>query len=407
MQHWIPYNSEYGTGGHYADDSYFYDRGWLPPSVARLESGETNPFYDQQTYDPQGYAEAVRYAETQAGSRRGGLFGALDRVGKVFEDNVTQRLEPFVQNVADEIGPAVMKYGVPLAAAAITGGAGAELFPGFMASLSAPNSVTGLGELGINTALPAGAQGGIAAGTTLAGGALPAAAAAGGSNFLANAAGALTGAGGMSNLLGPALGAASQIAGGYMANEQISKAADTAAASADKNLAFQREMFNTIRADQEPFRAAGVSALGKLTPLMDYKKFSMSDFMADPGYQFRLTQGQQALDRSAAARAGLQSGAALKAATAFGQEMGSQEFNNAFNRYGIERERAINPLLSMAGFGQTATNNLQQGAQNFGNTAGTIMGNAGNTQANAQLARGSVYADTGNELMKMLTRYKV
>jgi len=398
MMHYIPYNSEYGTGGFYADDSYFYERGYAPPSVARLPNGEANPFYDQQTYDPQGYAEAVRYAETQAGSRRGGLFGAFDRVGKVFEDNVTQRLEPFVQNVADEIGPAAMKYGVPLAAAAITGGAGAELFPGFMASLSAPNSVTGLGELGINTALPAGAQGGIAAGTTLAGSALPAAAAAG-SNFLAN------GAGGMSNFLGPALGAAAQIAGGAAANNAISDAANTAAATADKNIAFQREIINTIRADQEPFRAAGVSALGKLGPLMDYKKFSMNDFMEDPGYQFRLTQGQRALDRSAAAGAGLQSGKALKDAVTFGQEMGSQEFGNAFNRSLAMRKAALDPLMQVAGYGQTAINNLQQGTQNFGNTAGTIMGNAGNTQANAQLARGSVYANTGNQLAEILGRY--
>jgi len=159
MQHWIPYDSEYGTGGHYADDSYFYERGYVPPSVARLESGETNPFYDQQTYDPQGYAEMQRVAELRAGSGRGGLFGALDRVGKVFEDNVTQRLEPFVQNVADEIGPAAMKYGVPLAAAAITGGAGAELFPGLMGAFgggapvssgipSVANAATGAGEIG-------------------------------------------------------------------------------------------------------------------------------------------------------------------------------------------------------------------------------------------------------------------
>lgn len=117
-----------------------------------------NPNYDIQRYDAKEYQRRVDYAKTQTG-KRGGVFGALDRVGKVFEDNVTQRLEPFVQNVADEIGPAAMKYGVPLAAAAITGGAGAELFPGLMGAFgggapassgipSVANAATGAGEIG-------------------------------------------------------------------------------------------------------------------------------------------------------------------------------------------------------------------------------------------------------------------
>jgi hypothetical protein len=53
---------------------------------------------------------------------------------------------------------------------------------------------------------------------------------------------------------------------------------------------------------------------------------------ADPGYKFRLEEGQKAIERSTAARGGLQSGAALKAAAEYGQAMGSQEYQNAFNR---------------------------------------------------------------------------
>jgi hypothetical protein len=367
-----------------------------------MMSQQINPNYDWQTYAPEEHAANQKWAEQQTG-QRGGLFGAFDRVGKVFEDNVTQPLSPYVHSAADRFGSALNKYGVPLAAMAITGGAAAEFMPGLMASMGASNGVTGLGELGINTALPAGAEGGIAAGTSLAGGA------AGGSNALASimgGAGTATGAaGGISNWLGPALGAGAQVAGSVLADRQISQAADTAAASADKNLAFQREMFNTIRSDQQPFLDAGKAALGKLSPLMDYKKFSLDDFKADPGYNFRLTQGQRGIDASAAARGGLQSGAALKAAATFGQEMGSQEYQNAFNRYGVERDRAISPLMQMAGFGQTATNNAQQGTTNFANTSGQIMQNAGDTAANAQVARGSTYSNTGNQLAQMLARY--
>ena len=213
------------------------------------------------------------------------------------------------------------------------------------------------------------------------------------------------GGGGNSNMLSTLLGGGAQLYGQDKAIGAINRAADISAQTAKDNLAFNRDVFNQAQANQEPFRAAGVSALGKLSPLMDYKKFSMDDFKADPGYNFRFTQGQRGLDASAAARGGLQSGKALKDAVTFGQEMGSQEYNNAFNRYGIERDRAINPLMQVAGFGQTATNNMQTGATNYGNTAGQIMQNAGDTQANANLARGSTYANTGNQLAQMLARY--
>ena len=60
--------------------------------------------------------------------------------------------------------------------------------------------------------------------------------------------------------------------------------------------------------------------------------FTANDFQADPGYAFRLSEGQRGLDRQAAARGGLISGSALKAASRYGQDMASQEYGNAFNR---------------------------------------------------------------------------
>ena len=115
--------------------------------------------------------------------------------------------------------------------------------------------------------------------------------------------------------------------------------------------------------------------------MSDYTKFGMDQFRADPGYAFRFSEGQKALDRSAAARGGLMSGGALKAATRFGQDMGSQEYTNAFNRYQTERNAALNPLQSLAGIGQSSTNFLgQAGAANAANV-GNAYGAAG--QANA------------------------
>lgn len=52
----------------------------------------------------------------------------------------------------------------------------------------------------------------------------------------------------------------------------------------------------------------------------------------DPGYQFRLKQGQEALERSAAARGGLLSGRAARDTADYSQGLASQEFGNSWNR---------------------------------------------------------------------------
>ena len=170
-------------------------------------------------------------------------------------------------------------------------------------------------------------------------------------------------------------------------------AASTQAASADRAAELQREMFEQTRADQEPWRKAGVNALGKFESMADYTMFGPEQFSKDPGYGFRLAEGQKALERSAAARGGLISGGALKAATRFGQDMGSQEFGNAFNRYQIERAAKLGPYQTLAGFGQTSVNQLGQAGQNYASNVGNLMTGAGAAQAAGQV--GAANAITG------------
>lgn len=185
--------------------------------------------------------------------------------------------------------------------------------------------------------------------------------------------------------------AAATLIGAGMSSSAAKSAAQTTASAADRAAELQRQMFERQVELQEPWRQAGITALNKLAPMMDYQKFGMDQFQTDPGYGFRLAEGQKALERQAAARGGLISGAALKAATRYGQEMGSQEYQNAFNRYQAERAAALNPLQSMAGLGQTSTNALTSAAGTYGGNVGNIyMGQAGNV-GNMMLARGSMY----------------
>lgn len=189
--------------------------------------------------------------------------------------------------------------------------------------------------------------------------------------------------------------AGSAAIGAYSSNRAAKTQAQAARDMADLEYQQWREGVEL----QEPWRQGGLTALNKLIPAAtEYAPFGMEQFQQDPGYQFRLSEGLKALDRQAAARGGLISGGALKAAQRYGQEAASQEYQNAFNRYGIERERRLNPLQSLAGVGQTTSQQLAaQGQQ--------MATNVGQAQAAAAQARASGYMGGANALTGSLGQY--
>ena len=199
--------------------------------------------------------------------------------------------------------------------------------------------------------------------------------------------------------------AAATLLGAKMSGDAAKSAARTSAESADRATALQREMFERQVELQEPWRQAGVNALTKLQAASEYTPFGMQQFQADPGYGFRLSEGLKAMERGAAARGGLMSGAALKAGQRYGQDLASQEYTNAFNRYQAERQARLGPLQSLAGVGQTATNTLGSAAGQYGSNVGNIMMGQGQTAANAALARGSAYSGGLNQLGYLAGRY--
>jgi hypothetical protein len=84
--------------------------------------------------------------------------------------------------------------------------------------------------------------------------------------------------------------------------------------------------------------------------------FAISDFVKDPGYDFRQQEGQRGVEASAAARGGILSGGALKAISRYNQDFASNEYGAAYNRYNSDLTNRFNRLSSLAGIGQTATN---------------------------------------------------
>jgi hypothetical protein len=180
------------------------------------------------------------------------------------------------------------------------------------------------------------------------------------------------------------------VAGATIGSAVIGAASSRSAAKAQAGAAnraadLQQEQFERQVELQAPFREAGVRALPELEAASRYTPFGMDQFKADPGYAFRMSEGMKGLERSAAARGGLLSGGMLKGIQRFGQDLGSQEYQNAFNRYQTERNARLNPLQSLAGMSQTATNQLGAAGQNYATNAGNAFGAAGQAQASGYM----------------------
>lgn len=155
----------------------------------------------------------------------------------------------------------------------------------------------------------------------------------------------------------------------------------------------QMDMYNRTRADQLPWLRSGKKAL---TTLNKKVASGPGKFKADPGYQFRLSEGNKNILANAAATGGLASGRTLKAIQEYGQEYASNEYDKFLNRY----HQSLAPLQSLAGVGQaTATNLATQGNQLASNIAQNeqAMGtNLANIYTNSGIAQASGYTDSGN-----------
>ena len=222
--------------------------------------------------------------------------------------------------------------------------------------------------------------------------------------------------------------AGSSILGSVISADAAGNAADTAAGASREasaaSIGEQRRQYDLSRADYAPYLAAGTGAVNRLgagvaaggefgavTPF-DFKY----DQNTDPGYGFRFSEGMKGLERGAAARGGLLSGAALKGITRYGQDMGSQEYQNAFNRYTTgfnantgERNQLYNRLAGVAGTGQNAVGSVTaQGANMANNIGNAYMTNAANT-GNAAMAaagiRNSAYGGAANMLGRVYGNY--
>ena len=196
----------------------------------------------------------------------------------------------------------------------------------------------------------------------------------------------------------------------FKAGDRANAAQGAATAAANK---LQKEMYYDNASRSQPYISQGQLALSDMVnlnrnstdfsrvqdPLRDHSgRFSMDDFQADPGYQFRMDEGQKAIERGAAARGGLNSGATMKALMNYGQNMASneyqnaynrfnQDYSNAYNRYNNDTTNKFNRLNTLANYGMSAIGNLGGAGASMANSVSNNLVGMGNAQAANEISR--------------------
>ena len=202
-------------------------------------------------------------------------------------------------------------------------------------------------------------------------------------------------AGGLGGMLGS----------GYDASQAAKKAAEQQAAATGQANQTLTGMYGQNYANLAPWMGYGQNAGNQLQYMLGLgpqsgtgantamgaygsltSPFSLSQFNQDPSYAFRLQQGQQALERSGAARGMTLSGAQAKALQGYGQGMASQEYQNAFNRDMAQKQNLYNMLSGTSQQGMAAGSALAGVGQNTANQIGGYYTNLGAGQAASTLA---------------------
>lgn len=193
------------------------------------------------------------------------------------------------------------------------------------------------------------------------------------------------------------------------ASKAQAQAARDAQAGSDRQFDISRQdqlaQLAQQREDSKPYREAGYTSLAELmkgtAPGGEFnREFGAADFQQDPGYQFRLSEGEAGINRSAAANGSQYSGAALKALERFRSGLASQEYGQAFDRFNTNKTTRYNRLASLANVGQTSNQAQSAAGQSVYNNI-AALGNA-NSARNGQYlqdaaeARASGYVANSN-----------
>lgn len=189
------------------------------------------------------------------------------------------------------------------------------------------------------------------------------------------------------------------IEAGEAADTQAEGAVNAAKISADAQL----RMYEEGRADTAPWRKSGEEALNTL---VEKVKAGPGEYTKSPGYEFRLGEGNKAIQNSAAARGGVLSGSTVKGLERYNQDYATGDYQNFLANY----YNSLTPLQSLAQVGQTtASQNAVTGSQvgaNIGNTIANGMNTAASAQAGGAINQANAITGASNNAVNNYMMWK-
>jgi hypothetical protein len=203
---------------------------------------------------------------------------------------------------------------------------------------------------------------------------------------------------------GTAIGAVAGGISGLLGSKSSKKAAEQQRRSVEEaNQGLQRGLDANL-SDLSSYRGLGEGANEQLAMLMGFgpntgnplygslmKNFGMEDYQEDPGYQFRLREGEKGINRNALAAGRYNSGATLKALSGYNSDLASQEYGNAFDRWRAQNNDRFGRTTTVSGIGQRA---VESGNNDRRMITGQIAANkigGGNAQAAGTIGSGNAW----------------
>lgn len=210
------------------------------------------------------------------------------------------------------------------------------------------------------------------------------------------------------------------IAGGFTQANAAERAARAQERAAREALDFTKQVYGETKQNVDPFIQAGQRGLtgyesaiqNFVKPDFDYtrKEFDQTTWK-DPGYDFRLSEALKAIEASTASKGMSLGSGALKSLQTRSQDMASQEYQNAYDRYlkdeamkygqasdaygrdlGFQQANIGNyGNLSNQGLGAAGT--LGGFGQQTSQQVGNQLGNIGEAQAYGELGPAKIYGD--------------
>lgn len=203
----------------------------------------------------------------------------------------------------------------------------------------------------------------------------------------------------------------SAIVGGVLQSNAAGRASDKQLQGTRESNSTQKAMYDQTREDNMPALDARNASLQRMRELLGIGGDAASkgygslggginpgDVQNEAGYQFGLNQGLTAQSNQFGARGMRNSGAAIKAATRYGNDYATTKYDNAFNRIVANRSAQLNPLQSLAGASQTGASTVANAGGNYANTVSGNQTALGNALGANSLAQGNIWGGALNQI---------